>query len=127
MEIVGPLPTLYTERVPLATVFRNLIENAYKHHDRPSCGWVRISAEEQANAVVFAVSDNGPGIDAAYHERIFVMYQTLRPRDEVEGSGIGLPVVKKIVESRGGAVRLESAVGAGTTFFITWPKQQATE
>ncbi len=127
VEIAGPLPTLYTERVPLATVFRNLIENAYKHHDHPSCGAVRISAEEQAAAVVFAVSDNGPGIDPAYHARIFVMYQTLKPRDQVEGSGIGLPVVKKIVESRGGAVRLESAVGAGTTFFITWPKQQATE
>ena len=105
VEVVRPLPTLYTERVPLATVFRNLIENAYKHHDHPGCGCVRISAEEQADAVMFAVSDNGPGIEPHYHERIFVMYQTLKPRDEVEGSGIGLPVVKKIVESRGGTVR----------------------
>ena len=90
----------------------------------PDGGWIRISAEEQADAVVFAVSDNGPGIEPVYHERIFVMYQTLRPRDEVEGSGIGLTVVKKIVESRGGAVRIESAAGVGTTFFITWPKQE---
>ena len=127
VEIAGPLPTLYTERVPLATVFRSLIENAYKHHDRPGCGWIRIAAEEGADAVVFAVSDNGPGIEPAYHERIFIMYQTLRPRDEVEGSGSGLPVVKKIVESRGGAVRIESAVGMGSTFFITWPKQEPPE
>ena len=124
VEVVGPLPTLYTERVPLATVFRNLIENAYKHHDRPGGGCVCIAAEEEAAAVVFAVSDDGPGIDPAYHERIFVMYQTLKPRDEVEGSGIGLALVKRIVESRGGAVRVESAVGAGATFFVTWPKQQ---
>lgn len=122
VEIAGPLPALYTERVPLATVFRHLIENAYKHHDRPPSGSVRISAEEGAEAVVFAVSDNGPGIDPAYHERVFVMYQTLKPRDEVEGSGIGLALVKKIVESRGGTVKVESAVGEGATFFVTWPK-----
>jgi PAS domain S-box-containing protein len=125
VEVVGRMPTLYTERVPLATVFRNLIENAYKHHDRPDCGCVRISAEEQADAVVFAVADDGPGIEPQYHERIFGVYQTLKPRDEVEGSGIGLAVVKKIVESRGGAVAVHSAVGAGSTFYITWPKQEA--
>ena len=73
---------------------------------------------------MFAVADDGPGIEPQYHERIFEIYQTLKPRDEVEGSGIGLTVVKKIVESRGGAVRIESAAGAGTTVFITWPKQE---
>jgi PAS domain S-box-containing protein len=125
VEVVGQMPTLYTERVPLATVFRNLIENAYKHHDRPECGCVRISAEERADAVLFAVTDDGPGIEPQYHERIFGVYQTLKPRDEVEGSGIGLAVVKKIVESRGGAVAVHSAVGAGSTFTITWPMQEA--
>ena len=124
VEIAESMPTLYTERVPVEMVFRNLVENAYKHHDRSCCGCVSISAEEQADAVMFAVADDGPGIEPQYHDRIFEMYQTLKPRDEVEGSGIGLTVVKKIVESRGGAVRIESAAGAGTTVFVTWPKQE---
>ena len=124
VEVTGHLPTIYTERVPLETVFRNLIQNAYKHHDRPDDGCVRLSAQESEHAVVFAVADDGPGIASQYHERIFEIFQTLKPRDQVEGSGIGLTVVKKIVESRGGSLGLESAAGAGTTFFVTWPKQE---
>jgi PAS domain S-box-containing protein len=126
VDVTAHLPVIYTERVPLETVFRNLIQNAYKHHHHPDGGCVRISAEELAEAVVFKVADDGPGIDPQYHERIFDIFQTLKPRDQVEGSGIGLTVVKKIVESRGGSLRLESAVGAGATFLITWPKSDAT-
>jgi signal transduction histidine kinase len=70
----------------------------------------------------FSVADNGPGIAPEYHARIWVIFQTLRARDEVEGTGIGLSVVKKIVETRGGSVRVESAVGQGATFFFTWPR-----
>jgi signal transduction histidine kinase len=123
VELVGPMPTIYTERIPLETVFRNLIQNSYKHHDHPNDGHVCISAQELDHSVLFTVADNGPGIAPRYHERIFEMFQTLKPRDELEGSGIGLTVVKKIVESRGGSLRVESAEGAGATFFITWPKQ----
>jgi signal transduction histidine kinase len=68
------------------------------------------------------VSDNGPGIAPEYHERIWGIFQTLAPRDKVEGTGIGLSVVKKIVESRGGRVSLESEPGHGATFRFTWPK-----
>jgi signal transduction histidine kinase len=70
---------------------------------------------------VFAVSDDGPGIAPEYHERIFGIFQTLQPRDHVEGTGIGLSLVKKIVESRGGRVWVESAEGAGATFRFHWP------
>jgi PAS domain S-box-containing protein len=115
------LPTLLTERVPLESVLRNLIQNACKHHDHPQSGEVTISAQELDDSVLFEVADNGPGIAPEYHARIFQLFQTLRPRDEVEGSGIGLAVVKKTVESRGGAIQIKSLPGAGTTFRFTWP------
>ena len=124
-----PLPVLHTERVPLETVLRNLLHNAYKHHHRPEHGIVTITAatleEEDGTfaAVQFYVADNGPGIAPEYHERIFKLFQTLKPRDEVEGSGMGLSVVKKTIESRGGTIHLDSAPGAGTTFIFTWPLQ----
>jgi signal transduction histidine kinase len=117
----GSLPTLVTERVPLNSVLRNLIQNAYKHHDHPQSGTVTISAQELGDAVLFQISDDGPGIASEYHERVYQLFQTLRPRDEVEGSGIGLAVVKKTVESRGGAIEIESLPGTGTTFRFTWP------
>jgi signal transduction histidine kinase len=122
IDIVGTLPSLLTERVPLETVFRNLIGNALKHHHRPEEGYVRISAQDQGLGYEFTVRDNGPGIEPEYHERIFQIFQTLKPRDQVEGSGIGLTLVKKIVESRGGAIQLASEPGHGATFRFTWPK-----
>jgi signal transduction histidine kinase len=69
------------------------------------------------------VRDDGPGIAPQYHEKIFVIFQTLAARDKVEGTGIGLSLIKKIVESQGGRICVESAEGAGTTFRFTWPKR----
>ena len=69
------------------------------------------------------MSDNGPGIDPRYRERIWQIFQTLEARDKVEGTGIGLSVVRKIVETRGGATWLDSEVDKGTTFYFTWPRQ----
>jgi light-regulated signal transduction histidine kinase (bacteriophytochrome) len=116
------LPTLVTERVPLQQVFMNLIGNAIKY-GRPVGGVVAISAEEKGDLVQFSIADNGPGIAPQYHERIWQIFQTLAPRDEVEGTGIGLSVVRKLVEMRGGRAWVESDVGAGTTFFFTWPRR----
>lgn len=110
-----------TERVPLETVLRNLIGNAIKHHPQPSQGWVEITAQVHEQWVDFAIQDNGSGIDSAYHQRIFELFQTLKPRDEVEGSGMGLAIVKKLVESRGGTIGLTSSLGQGTTFSFRWP------
>jgi signal transduction histidine kinase len=121
VELPASMPQLFTERVPLETVFRNLVHNACKHHDHPSHGCVTVSAKEQGDAILFTVADNGPGIAPEFHERVFQLFQTLQPRDSVEGSGMGLSVVKKTVESRGGTVRLESQPGCGATFFFTWP------
>ncbi|MFN8492887.1 MAG: PAS domain S-box protein [Caldilineaceae bacterium] len=121
MTIADEMPTIVTERIPLETLLRNLLNNAIKHHHEPSVGCVHIAAQVQGAWATFAVTDNGPGIDPAFHERIFQLFQTLRPRDQVEGSGIGLAVVKKTVESYGGAVEIESNVGQGTTIRFTWP------
>lgn len=115
------LPVLQTERVPLATIFRNLIGNAVKHHHQPEAGQVVVRAAPGGQGIEFVVADNGPGIAPAYHERIFDIFQTLKSRDEVEGSGMGLAIVKKLVEGRGGKVWVQSAPGEGAAFHFTWP------
>lgn len=115
------LPILITHRVPLATTLRNLISNAIKHHQQPAIGQVQVTARLLGAWVEFSVADNGPGIAPEFHQRIFDMFQTLQSRDLVEGSGIGLTLVKKIVESYGGQITVESAVGEGATFRFLWP------
>lgn len=121
--VEGELPTFVTPRARLQQVLMNLIVNAIKHHhDRPR-GRVVVGAEDAGSFWRFRVTDNGPGIDPRFHEKIFVIFQTLEPRDRVEGTGIGLALVKKIVESYGGRIEVASAVGEGSTFTFTWPKQ----
>lgn len=117
----GSLPQLETFRTPLQQVFQNLIGNAIKHHDRKE-GMVEVSAEESENSWTFTVADDGPGIDPAYHERVFMMFETLQPRDRVEGSGMGLAIIRKLIETYGGQIRLDSALGKGSKFIFTWPK-----
>jgi PAS domain S-box-containing protein len=114
------IPTIETERVPLQQVFINLIGNAMKHAGRVSPR-IDVTWESKDGMLEFAVADNGQGIAPQYHERIFAIFQTLEARDRVEGTGIGLSVVKKIVESHGGRVWVESDVGKGATFRFLWP------
>ncbi|MGF1672319.1 MAG: PAS domain S-box protein, partial [Rivularia sp. (in: cyanobacteria)] len=123
IEIVGQMPTLLTERIPLQQVFSNLISNAVKHHHRPD-GKVSIEVKEQDIFYEFAVSDDGAGIAEQYHNKIFVIFQTLEARDKRENTGIGLAIVKRIVNEFGGTITLESQVGKGTTFRFTWLKQR---
>ena len=118
---IAPMPMLVTHRSPLEQVLRNLIGNAIKHHDRPD-GHLDISTLDHGDHVEFIVQDDGPGIPEEYHTQIFQMFTTLKPRDAVEGSGMGLSLVKKIVESRGGSIRVESAEGQGATFRFSWPR-----
>jgi signal transduction histidine kinase len=118
---IAPMPTILTEKLPLEQVFTNLIGNAIKHHPRQD-GTVKISVREYASNYEFAVADDGDGIAPEYHEKIFGIFQTLSPRDKTESTGIGLAIVKKIVEQQGGTVRLESQPGRGATFYFTWKK-----
>ncbi len=114
------LPRIVTDRVALQLVFSNLLGNALKHHDRAS-GCIEVGARDRDRHVEFFVRDDGPGIPPQYQAKAFEMFQTLRPRDEVEGSGMGLALVKRLVEFHGGTVQIES-VGRGTTVRFTWPK-----
>jgi signal transduction histidine kinase len=115
-------PRLRTERTPLQQVFMNLIGNAIKHADGDHPVIEIGLRDEGADFCEFSVSDNGPGIAAEYHERIFTIFQTLKARDEVEGTGIGLSVVKRTVENQGGQVWVESEPGHGATFSFLWPR-----
>lgn len=121
IEVEPKMPTLLTKRIPLQQVFANLISNAIKHHKRPD-GYVKISVQDQGKYYEFAVTDDGPGIAPEYHKKVFVIFQTLEARDSHENTGIGLAIVKKIVEIEGGAIALESQIGAGSTFRFTWLK-----
>jgi signal transduction histidine kinase len=115
------MPVLRAQRILLEIVFKNLLDNALKHHHRPE-GHLQISARELDSFIEFSITDDGPGIDPMFHERIFQIFQTLRPRDELEATGAGLAIVKKAVESQGGAIQVFSAEGQGATFRFTWPK-----
>jgi PAS domain S-box-containing protein len=126
VEVAPDLPTIVAERVPLQQVFLNLIGNALKHAARNDPR-VSVTARVVDAAWEFHVSDNGPGIEPQFHDRIWGLFQTLEARDKVEGTGIGLAVVRKIVESRGGRAWVESELGRGATFKFTWPKAESAK
>jgi signal transduction histidine kinase len=121
VTIETALPTVRAERTRLAQVFQNLLSNAIKYLDKPE-GEIRIVCADEGESWRFSVADNGPGIEPRHHERVFLLFQTLQSRDRVESTGVGLALVKKIVELYGGRVWVESAPGRGSTFFFTLPK-----
>lgn len=123
IDVAEGMPSLVTERVPLQQVFLNLLGNGLKHAKRED-PHVTVSVREAEQDFLFSISDNGPGIAPEFHDRIWGIFQTLEPRDTVEGTGVGLSIVKKIVESRGGRVELRSAEGAGAIFSFTWPRAE---
>jgi light-regulated signal transduction histidine kinase (bacteriophytochrome) len=116
---VGPMPTVMADAAQLAQVVTNLVGNAIKYRRPDVPALVRVSAEREGGHWRFAVQDNGIGIEAEYFDRIFVIFQRLHTRDEYEGTGIGLAVVKRIVERHGGRIGVESKPGEGATFFFT--------
>jgi PAS domain S-box-containing protein len=124
ISIEGKLPSFNTHPAPLEQVFRNLIGNAVKHHPGPQ-GRIVVSCEEQRDHYVFAIADDGEGIPKQYAERVFEMFQTLKSRDQVEGSGMGLAIVRRIVQWQGGNIWFEPAPGGrGTVFKFQWKKRQ---
>ncbi len=144
---IGPgMPTLETARVPLSQVFANLLSNAIKYHDRAD-GCVIVSVSEvtsteldviddtlseqvendAATCYEFRVSDDGPGIAPEYHKKVFQLFQTLQARDKVESTGVGLTLVKKIVQELGGQIQIESDNGQGAVFRFTLPSGHKEE
>ena len=111
-----------TKKILLQQVFFNLLLNAIKYSDKP-VGEINITMNTGAKFYEFVVEDNGIGIDPNYHEKVFIMFQTLEARDKVEGTGIGLAIIKKSVEDMGGTISLQSELGKGSRFSFTWPKK----
>jgi signal transduction histidine kinase len=122
VTVAHELPTLIVSKTRMFQVFQNLIGNAIKFSDQSSVN-ISIDCVAENHFWKFSVADNGPGIDPKYHERIFQIFQTLRPRDEFESTGIGLTLVKKIIELYGGKIWVKSAPGAGCQMFFTLPQQ----
>jgi PAS domain S-box-containing protein len=117
-----PLPSIFGNYSQLLRVLQNLIQNAIKFRgdDPPQ---IRISAVKDKNEWTFSVKDNGIGIEFRYLDRIFVIFQRLHSMDEYDGTGMGLAIVKKIIERHGGRIWAESEPGMGTTFFFTLPEK----
>lgn len=114
---------LETERITLTQILQNLISNGIKYNDKPEIK-IAIGWTEDQDQYEFYVSDNGPGISPEFHERIFVIFQTLQSRDEIESTGVGLAIVKKILDEKGGIIRIESTMKEGSKFIFTWPKSE---
>jgi PAS domain S-box-containing protein len=121
IQIPKTCPPIMAKRLLLGQVFSNLINNAIKHHDRDS-GTVIVDWENQEQHYLFSVTDDGPGIPVAFQDRIFTVFQTLSGSSSPENTGIGLALIKKIVENEGGVLRLHSNGDRGCKFEFTWPK-----
>jgi len=99
----------------------NLLSNAVKYRDKDN-GRVDIRVKDVGRSYEFSIQDDGPGISSEFHRKIFVIFQTLNSRDKIESTGIGLTIVKKIIEEEGGKIEIQSEEGKGATFSFTWPK-----
>lgn len=119
----GNLPSIFAEPAQISRLLQNLVSNAIKFRSKQT-PVIRVSAERNNGMWTFAVQDNGIGIDEAFADRIFQMFQRLHGRNEYEGNGIGLALAKKIVERHGGRIWFKSPAGGGTTFYFTIPGER---
>ena len=123
IDVAANMPTLYTDRLHLYQVFSNLIGNSIKH-GKGEQGHVGVTVHDQGEYYEFTVTDDGPGIAPEYHDKVFEVFQTLAVNDYGSNTGIGLALVKKIVQEHGGSVTLESEEGNGATFRFSWPRHE---
>lgn len=123
IELEGMFVQLHSSKVAFQLVFQNLIENALKHHDLGK-GRVVLRCEAEADSARFSIVDDGPGIAAQHHQRIFKAFETLKPRGSSKSTGMGLALVKKQVEERGGTINVCSNGMRGTTFSFRWPMRE---
>ncbi|MEO7308554.1 MAG: ATP-binding protein [Ferruginibacter sp.] len=118
---IDNLPTLFTEPIKLEQVFTNLISNSIKYTPH-LLGQIFVTCEDFPDFYRFSVKDNGIGIDPEYHKKIFEIFQTLREKDEVESTGVGLAIVKKIIDEQQGTIQVNSRPNEGAEFIFTWQK-----
>ena len=120
INIAKDFPLIKTEKIKIQQVFSNLLSNAIKY-GRKKDSEINIGFQQKKSFYEFYVEDNGPGIEKEYHEKIFIIFQTLYARDQFESTGIGLSIVKKIVNEQNGNIWVQSNVGQGSKFIFTWP------
>jgi signal transduction histidine kinase len=120
VDVAANMPTLYTDRLHLYQVFSNLIGNSIKHC-KDMRGHAEVAVHNRGEYYEFEISDDGPGIAPEYHDKIFMMFQTLEAKDYGNNTGIGLALVKKIVQEHGGSITLDSTEGRGATFRFSRP------
>ena len=123
ISVENELPVIEFEKTRITQVFQNLLSNAVKYMDKPQ-GKIEIGCVEEDGFWKFNVADNGPGIEERHFDKIFQIFQTLSPCDEYESTGVGLTLVKKIIELYGGRIWVDSKVGLGSVFLFTIPKQE---
>lgn len=116
------LPKIFADEAQMTALLQNLISNSIKFHGKKEPR-IQVSCGDQGNQWIFAVKDNGIGIDPQFKEKIFVIFQRLHSHGEYAGTGIGLAIAKKIVERHDGRIWFDSVVGEGTTFYFTIPKR----
>ncbi len=124
VKVATDIPIIRAPQTTLQQCFLNLISNGIKHHDR-DYGLVEVRYKSEANMHVFHIEDDGPGIPPDYHTYVFEMFNRLKSRDEVEGSGIGLAIIKRMTETIGGTIQLEPKPvqdERGTCFILKLPK-----
>ena len=115
------LPVILGERLKIEQVFTNLISNAVKYSSEEE-GKIVVSCKTFANHYEFSVKDNGIGIEPEFHEKVFEIFQTLREKGEKESTGVGLAIVKKIIDDQNGRIWINSQTGSGTEFVFTWSR-----
>jgi len=121
LEIMGRLPCLTTARAPLEQILRNLIGNAIDHAGEGN-RQIEVSSVDLDHYYQICVRDFGVGIPPQFQERVFQLFETLRPKNQIDGTGIGLAVVRRLAENAGGRAWVQSEIGKGAEFFFTWPK-----
>jgi PAS domain S-box-containing protein len=130
VEVEAQVARIRARRILLNQVLLNLVSNAIKHRERPD-GNIWVGVRDIGKYYEFWVRDDGPGIPPEHHQRIFEIFQTLKPSSALnsssENTGIGLSIVKKIVEAEGGTLRLTSEVGVGSKFSFTWLKEVSSD
>ena len=120
--VLCELPEIRINETRIKQIFLNLFQNAIKHGERED-GVIQLTYEDLGDEHKFSIKDNGPGIEPKYHEKIFQIFQTLKPKDEMESTGIGLTLVRKIVRDYGGEAGVDSKLGEGAEFWFTFSKE----
>ncbi|WP_438964359.1 sensor histidine kinase, partial [Winogradskyella sp.] len=106
--------------VQIKQIFQNLIDNSFKYRDKKKSSYVEISFEDKSDHILFKIKDNGIGIDDSHHHMVFTIFKKMNKR--TDSSGVGLWIIKKIIENAGGKIWFESTLGIGTTFYFTVKK-----